>query len=64
MWVSKKKWDLLQSQITEIQASITKKKGLESASYELREFLQDVIEHGCGIVKISPDAIFIRGMRK
>lgn len=50
--------------LEEIRSALEKKKSLDSASYELREFLQDVMEHGCGIVKISPDAIFIRGLRK
>ena len=40
-----------------------KRKALENPSTELRDFLSDVIEHGCGIIKIAPDSIFIRGMR-
>lgn len=87
MWVSKKKYALLEHQLKQadldlavLHASantiidaiksldakveqISKKKNVDNASYELREFLADVMEHGCGIIKIAPDSIFIRGLK-
>jgi hypothetical protein len=41
-----------------------RRKRLENPSIELQEFLADLLESGCGIIRIQPDSIYIRGMRK
>ena len=38
-------------------------KNLEKPSVELQEFIADVANTGCGMIRINPDAIFIRGLR-
>lgn len=67
MWISRRKYRALSQQLVRVEAkldALSKTKNLDNASYELKEFLADVMEHGCGIVKIAPDSIFIRGLRK
>lgn len=52
-------------EIYKLEALIAdKRKRLENPSTELQEFLMDMSEHGCGILRISPDAVILRGMRK
>lgn len=41
-----------------------RRKALENPSTELKDFLSDVIESGCGIIKIHPDTVMIRGMKR
>jgi hypothetical protein len=49
----------------ELDEQIRRKlKRLEAPSTELQEFLQDIIESGCGIIRIHPDSIFVRGLKK
>jgi len=38
-------------------------KKLESPSISLQEFISDMAETGCGMVRIDPDAVMIRGIR-
>lgn len=67
MWVSRKRYAALLDKLNSIEnqvIALKKAKNLDSASYELREFLADIMEHGCGIVKIAPDSIFIRGLKQ
>lgn len=43
---------------------VEKTRRLENPSTDLREFLVDLAEEGCGIVRIHPGSILIRGIRK
>jgi hypothetical protein len=63
MWGRYKRIEDKLDRLTQAVEALSKKKSTDNASYELREFLADMIEDGCGIVKIQPSSIFIRGMR-
>lgn len=39
-------------------------KTLSNPSVQLEEFLSDLTHEGCGIVRIDPGAILIRGLRR
>lgn len=41
-----------------------RRKILENKTVDLQEFLNDLTEHGCGLLRIDPDAVLIRGYRK
>ena len=43
---------------------LEKTKKLESPSVQLQDFIEDIAHEGCGMVRIDPGAIFIRGMRR
>jgi hypothetical protein len=50
--------------IADLDAQIAaRKKKLESPSISLQEFIADMAETGCGMVRIDPDAVMIRGIR-
>lgn len=50
--------------IADLDAKIAaRKKKLESPSISLQEFISDMAETGCGMVRIDPDAVMIRGIR-
>ncbi len=41
-----------------------KLKKLEKPTTTLQEFIEDIAHSGCGMIRIDPDAILIRGFRK
>lgn len=52
-------------ELFEIEKQIKeKRRKLEQPSVELQEFLADVADTGCGILRIQPDSIFIRGLKR